>query len=99
MDKVTRFKEITQGMSDLYALKNRNYSDSFSAMYEEFGIMSSVIRLTDKYLRFKTLAKLPPAERQEADESIKDTLKDMACYAIMTIMSMEEAEMREMNEA
>ena len=45
------------------------------------------IRLGDKYLRFKTLSKGNTA--MVKDESIKDTLLDMANYAIMTVLELE----------
>ena len=47
------------------------------------------IRLGDKYLRFKTLTS---GEKQRvSDESIRDTLIDLANYSIMTIMELDQA--------
>ena len=48
------------------------------------------IRLGDKFSRFKTLTQ--SGGQQVADESIRDTLMDLANYAIMTILEMEEGE-------
>lgn len=48
----------------------------------------SRIRLSDKLNRFKTLSRNQKA--QVSDESIRDTLLDLANYAIMTILEMEE---------
>jgi hypothetical protein len=45
------------------------------------------IRLSDKLNRFKTLTKTNSQEVK--DESIRDTLVDLANYAIMTIMEMD----------
>lgn len=44
------------------------------------------IRLDDKLNRLKSLAKNPAQVR---DESIRDTLLDLANYAIMTVIEME----------
>lgn len=45
------------------------------------------IRLGDKFSRFKTLSK--NADQRVADESIRDTLLDLANYAIMTVLEMD----------
>ena len=50
------------------------------------------IRLGDKFSRFKTLSRLSAndaGQQQVADESIRDTLMDLANYAIMTILEMD----------
>lgn len=50
------------------------------------------IRLGDKFSRFKTLSRLDCADagrQQVTDESIRDTLMDLANYAIMTILEMD----------
>lgn len=50
------------------------------------------IRLGDKFSRFKTLSRLTNSdsdEQQVTDESIRDTLMDLANYAIMTILEMD----------
>ena len=45
------------------------------------------IRLSDKLSRFKTLSKRQGQQVQ--DESMRDTLLDLANYAIMTVMEMD----------
>ena len=45
------------------------------------------IRLGDKFNRFKTLSR--NKEQKVNDESIRDTLIDLANYAIMTVLEME----------
>ena len=47
------------------------------------------IRLGDKFNRFKTLSR--SGEQKVSDESIRDTLIDLANYAIMTVLEMEVA--------
>ena len=47
------------------------------------------IRLGDKLERFKNLTR-NPSTQAVSDESIIDTLKDLANYAIMTIIELEE---------
>ena len=84
-DNVEQFMSITQNMAKTYAAKNHDYGNSFEESLDEFGLVASVVRLGDKMNRIKSLIK---KEAQVKDESIKDTLLDMANYAIMTVMWM-----------
>ena len=78
---------ITNELTELYERKNRDYGDSFHLSYLEEGMAMARIRLGDKLNRFKTLSKSNSQEVK--DESIRDTLIDLANYAIMTIMEMD----------
>lgn len=86
-DKMTRHKAICDGIHDLYERKNHDYGDSFGQSFRDHGILAGVIRIEDKFNRLKTLA--GGAEQKVQDESIRDTLRDMANYAIMTLLEME----------
>jgi hypothetical protein len=86
MTNVERHAKVLDEMHASYAAKNHDYGNSFSELYQEFGLLSSVIRLSDKLGRLKTLLK---AEPKVKDESIRDTLLDMANYCVMTIMEMD----------
>lgn len=79
-----RFKDITKIMSDIFIKKNHDYGNSFEQSLNEEGITASRIRMGDKWNRYKQLSK--GVKAQVNDESIKDTLIDIATYAIMTIM-------------
>ena len=78
---------ITNELTELYERKNRDYGDSFHISFVEEGMAMARIRLGDKLNRFKTLSKSHSQEVK--DESIRDTLIDLANYAIMTIMEMD----------
>lgn len=84
-DNVKQFMAITQNMAKTYAAKNHDYGNSFEQSLDKFGLVASVVRLGDKMNRIESLTK---KEAQVKDESIKDTLLDMANYAIMTVMWM-----------
>nr|DAT12523.1 MAG TPA: Nucleotide modification associated domain 1 [Bacteriophage sp.] len=79
------FREITDYMYQIYEKKNADYGDSFSKTFDEFGLTASAIRINDKTERFKKLIK---QNAQVQDESIKDTLLDLANYAVLTLMEM-----------
>ena len=86
MDNISKHYEIAKELNKLYAKKNEDYGDSFHKSYEEYGMTMPCIRLEDKLNRFKTLIK--NGKQQVNDESIEDTLKDLANYAIMTLMEL-----------
>ena len=83
MNKVKIHKAICENLNDTYKAKNADYGDSFSELRQEFP-EAILIRLTDKLKRLKTLMK--GAQQQVADESIDDTLLDLANYAIMELV-------------
>ena len=87
MDRIELHKQICEQLTDLYARKNHDYGDSFHLSYIEEGMAMPRIRLGDKFNRFKTLSR--NVEICVDDESVKDTLIDLANYAIMTLIEME----------
>lgn len=86
--KVERHKQICMALNALYARKNHDYGDSFHQTFVEEGMAMPRIRLGDKFNRFKTLSRKLDSQRV-SDESLKDTLLDLANYAIMTVLEME----------
>lgn len=87
--KVQMHREICEEINDLYARKNHDYGDSFHQTFVEEGMAMARIRLGDKFNRFKILSR--SGEQKVDDESIRDTLIDLANYAIMTVLEMEVA--------
>ena len=85
-NKVRHHDSICEELNEIYARKNHDYGDSFGKGYAEYGIVMAVIRLEDKLNRLKSLIK---AESLVKDESINDTLMDLANYAIMTVIERE----------
>lgn len=85
MDKVERHTSICYELREMYISKNETYGDSFSKTFDELGIISSVTRMNDKMERIKSLV----MGAKENDERLEETLRDLANYAIMTIMEME----------
>ena len=81
-----KFISVLQEISDMYHRKNHDYGDSFRKSLQEFGLVAAVVRMCDKMERIKTLAKGEEAKVQ--DEKIRDTLMDLANYAIMTVMEL-----------
>lgn len=86
-NNVDRHYGICDELNQLYAKKNHDYGDSFHDTFLEEGFAMSRIRLSDKLSRFKTLSK--GYQQYISDESVRDTLLDLANYAIMTVMEMD----------
>ena len=87
--KVERFKQLTGEMAALYARKNKDYGDSFTEMYREWGAMYPMSRMQEKLRRATQI--LRSGEAQVADEKVRDTLLDLSNYALMTIMELKES--------
>jgi len=73
-------------LNNIYKAKNADYGNSFGESVKEWGLIAAVIRMDDKMRRLKTLI---TSERQ-IDETMRDTLLDLANYSIMAVMSMED---------
>lgn len=84
---VREHMRIATELNDLYARKNKDYGDSFHTSFVEEGMAMARIRLGDKLNRFKTLTK--SNEQEIKDEAVRDTLIDLANYAIMTVMEID----------
>lgn len=84
-EQCEEFQAIIERMYDTYKRKNADYGNSFEeSCKEEDGLTTARVKLRDKWSRFQNLSKTNDIKVK--DESLKDTLLDMANYAIMTIM-------------
>jgi hypothetical protein len=88
MDRIQKHKELCKELNEVYEKKNHDYGNSFGETFDKLGIISAVTRISDKYNRLTSLCMLPEEERQVKDESITDTLMDMANYCIMTVIEL-----------
>lgn len=89
MNKVEKHAKICMSLNELYARKNADYGDSFGKSFTEYGLTMTCIRLEDKLNRIKALTK---QAAQVSDESIVDTLMDLANYSIMTLVELGQGE-------
>lgn len=84
-------EKLCEKLHETYIAKNADYGDSFSDSFKEYGITAALVRMQDKWNRIKQLTK---QEEKVRGEGIKDSLLDLAGYAIMTIMELEGMENR-----
>ncbi len=89
MNKIQKHKQICMELTNTYERKNNDYGDSFAKLRKDYP-NAILIRLADKYERLKSLK--TGTKQQVSDESIKDTLLDLANYCIMEVVEMESEE-------
>lgn len=94
-DKVLRHSELCEELADTYRNKNHDYGDSFGESFEKYGITVAMVRMGDKWNRLNNL--VLKAETCVKEESINDTLLDLANYCLMTYIELEQR--KEKNEA
>ncbi len=75
--------ELYEKLKDVYLKKNADYGDSFTKSLRTFGVIASLVRVSDKLSRLETLMSRPIQEVK--DESINDTIEDAINYIAMTI--------------
>ena len=83
VNKIELHKQICGNMHNTYKAKNADYGDSFTKVRREYP-EAICIHLMEKLERLKTLYK--GNEQRVKDESIDDTLLDIANYAVMELL-------------
>jgi len=78
--------KILNRIKDTILMKNKRYGNSFHQTIEEYGVIALLIRLTDKLNRLKTA--------YQYRESMEDTLIDIAGYAILGLIELENRKRR-----
>lgn len=80
------FRDITNGMYDTFKAKNHDYGNSFSELFAECGMTYAYGHMAEKLKRVKSLMS---DEAKVKGESMRDSLLDIANYAILTIMELD----------
>lgn len=77
------FEDICASMIELHDKKNADYGDAFTKSMDIFGMTYLLSRLHDKVQRLISIN--DKGTIQVTNETIRDTLMDLACYAVMGI--------------
>lgn len=93
-----RFKELIEEMQSIQKKKNAGYAGKgnpdpwanfrMSQIFEVSASVGALIRMSDKFIRISNLIKNPSNE--QVNESLKDTLMDLANYCLIVICLLEE---------
>lgn len=87
MIREKEFDKIVKELFELYKKKNADYGDSFHNLYQDCGDMYPVTRI---YEKAKRGVQLLLHGQQVKEESLRDTIKDMAVYCILTLIEKDE---------
>lgn len=68
---------------DTFCRKNHDYGNSFDESLDQFGIIASIVRMSDKMKRLESLTDESKTQ-QVGSERLLDTLEDLSNYAAMT---------------
>lgn len=80
------FRDIINGMYNTFKAKNHDYDNSFGELFDECGMTYAYGHLKEKVNRIGALRK---DEAKVKGESMRDSLLDLANYAILTIMELD----------
>ena len=86
--KGAKHANLCEFLNALYRTKNQKYGDSFGLSVRKYGLIAALTRLSDKWNRIENL--MLHNDNGTADESLRDTLIDMANYCLMTIIELED---------
>ena len=88
MNPVDLHYKLALGLNQTYIEKNADYGDAFNKSLDNHGLTAAIVRMEDKIGRFSNLSGRPAS--MQVEESLEDTLLDLANYAIMTVMWLEQ---------
>lgn len=86
--KADYHKKLCEEFHQIYLDKNDDYGDAFSKLYREVGFLTGYTKIADKFYRIQALNK-KGEENRKIDETIRDSLMDMANYCMLTVMEMD----------
>ena len=81
------FDEIVKDLTELRKLKNQDYGNGFIMQYNKYGKKALFFDMLRKWQRLETLL-LSDKEIKVKDETLEDTLGDLAVMAINGIVWM-----------
>ena len=83
---IVTHKRLCNGLHTTFCTKNSDYGNSFSKSVQKYGLTAALTRISDKFNRAEHL--MLTHDRQVRDESLQDTLLDLANYCIMTVIEL-----------
>lgn len=82
----TKITNVTADLADTLIAKNHDYGNSFGDLVKEYGDLAMLIPIKNKVNRLDTLIK---TDGKVKNESIEDTLRDLAGYAILSLIELD----------
>jgi hypothetical protein len=78
-------EKLCKTLNPMYRMKNTDYDDSFGKSITEDGYIAAMTLIKDKLNRAANLLKDAEKASLVKDESVEDTLLDLANYALMLL--------------
>lgn len=78
-----RLGDKLDNLPDVLDRKNHDYGNSFDELVTQYGDVAMSIRVSDKMSRLRSL--VLRKEEKQVDESVEDTLIDLAGYMLLTL--------------
>ncbi len=82
------YEIVADRLKSVYIQKNQAYGDSFKKSLDKYGPVAALTRISDKFLRMEKI--ICARCTDVGDESLRDTVEDMANYCIMFASWLEE---------
>lgn len=92
INDIERHKMIMDMLHKTYIDKNHDYGNSVHDTYLKYGMVSFLVRIEDKLNRARTIL---TTDRKVSDETVIDTLLDLANYSILAVMEYEKEDVDE----
>lgn len=86
MTREEQHELITQELHSMYRDKNKKYGDAFGETIRKYGKIAGLTRLHDKFSRIESFIL---NGYEDSEESLIDSLNDIANYAIMLRLEIE----------
>lgn len=87
MDRLGIYQYLLNNLEETYKAKNNDYGNSFADIYEKFGCVSFLVRITDEYNKLLTLC--DPNIPEQRVKKIDDTILDLANYCLLWLVERE----------
>jgi len=84
---IQKHKELLSELHETYKDKNHKYGDSFTETVNKYGLIASLTRMHDKFSRIENI--ILNQAKDDEEERLSDSLKDLANYCLMTVMVLE----------
>lgn len=94
MTNNTSFDEVLNEISALHSKKNSDYGNAYGNTIQEFAKVDESHKMANGYAlgsiknKVNRLTTLMSGQKAQVDESIEDSLIDLASYAIMTLVEL-----------
>ena len=86
----SEIRALFDEMAETFTIKNKKYGNSFEVSLDKYGVIAALTRISDKFNRIENL--ILHNDNGTEDETVLDTLIDLANYCVMTAVYIENKE-------